>query len=192
MSEFRISVGKQDLLFSAAHFISFEDGRCESLHGHNYRVRATLDGKLNRAGYVFDYVELKRAVARRIETLDHRVLLPSRSPAILVHEAGEQVLVECGDPLYTFPRADVVLLPISNTTAELLAAWLADELAAWLAERAEAGADFQRLEVEVEECPGQSGICRRSLVEAGSSEGAEAKMPAPPEAAPQADPGAGT
>ena len=38
MDEFKIAVSKENLLFAAGHFITYGDGACEMLHGHNYRV----------------------------------------------------------------------------------------------------------------------------------------------------------
>ena len=49
--EFRVSVTKDYLVFASAHFITFAGHRCEGLHGHNYRVRVTLEGSsTKRAG----------------------------------------------------------------------------------------------------------------------------------------------
>ena len=62
MSSYSVTVGKTDLTFAAAHFITFEDGRCEPIHGHNYRVAVRVDGPLNRAGYVCDFVTLRAVV----------------------------------------------------------------------------------------------------------------------------------
>ena len=55
MSEYRVVVGKEVLVFAAAHFITFGDGGCESLHGHNYRVGVTLTGDLDRHSLVYDF-----------------------------------------------------------------------------------------------------------------------------------------
>jgi hypothetical protein len=62
-----------------------------------------------------------------------------------------------------FPRADVVLLPVPNTTSECLARWLGEQL---LAELRAAGHDLRGLrvvEVEVEETIGQRAFCRLDL-----------------------------
>jgi 6-pyruvoyltetrahydropterin/6-carboxytetrahydropterin synthase len=62
--------------------------------------------------------------------------------------------LQCGDKSYVFPKADVAPLPIANTTAELLAEWLAGEVAATLAR---AGIHhIRRYLVDVEEMPGQA------------------------------------
>src|SRR4029079_13630864 len=59
--EYSVSVTKDYLVFASAHFITFAGHRCEGLHGHNYRVRVTLEGALDQESwFVFDFVVLKR------------------------------------------------------------------------------------------------------------------------------------
>jgi len=48
--------------FSAAHFLSHYHGKCERLHGHNYRVRLWAKGeKLDAGGMLADFTLLKKA-----------------------------------------------------------------------------------------------------------------------------------
>ena len=153
---FRVSVSKDDLVFSSAHFITFAGPRCEGLHGHNYRVRVTVDGELNAEdGLVFDFLELKRLMRGLCEEIDHRVLLPLHSARITVVEEGDAVHVSVdGIRRYTFPRVDCALLPVSNTTVELLAQYLAARLETALA--SQALTNVSAIEMEVEENFGQS------------------------------------
>ena len=59
--------------FAAAHFLREYHGKCESLHGHNYRVRVYVGAEeLDSEGMVVDFVELKRVMLDVIERLDHR------------------------------------------------------------------------------------------------------------------------
>jgi 6-pyruvoyltetrahydropterin/6-carboxytetrahydropterin synthase len=161
MERFRVTVGKDDLYFAAGHFIPF-GGECESLHGHNYRIAVTLEGRKNEVGYVYDFIALRRAVKEVVAPLDHRMLLPTESPHVQVVEEEGEVTARCRGHRYLFPRSDVALLPVLNTTAELIAGWLAEALLGRLAgERADG--NLERLVVEVEESPGQSGWCVREL-----------------------------
>jgi 6-pyruvoyltetrahydropterin/6-carboxytetrahydropterin synthase len=151
---FDVRVGKEELRFAAAHFITFGREGCEPLHGHNYRVRVSLTGSLNESGYVHDFIGLKDLVREVVEPWDHRVLLATRNPRIEVEERADRIAARCGDSEYAFPRSDVRLLPIHNTTAELLAQLISDRL---LERLSTSGSDgVERLEVEVEEAPGQS------------------------------------
>ena len=61
--------------FSAAHNLRAYKGKCEHLHGHNYRVRVTLEGeRLDSAGLLADFSEIKRLLHSLIERWDHRLL----------------------------------------------------------------------------------------------------------------------
>ena len=61
--------------FAAAHNLRGYHGKCENLHGHNYRVRVTLAGaELDEAGLLYDFVHLKGAIQGVIRALDHRYL----------------------------------------------------------------------------------------------------------------------
>lgn len=163
MNSYQVRVEKEGLTFCAAHFITYGGGECERLHGHNYRVGARVAGPLNEHGYVVDFVRLRDAVEEVIRPLDHRLLLPRHNPRIEIDESGDAVEVAVAGRRYRFPRADVVLLPVDNTTAENLAAWVADRLEPLVREAASDPSALESLEVEVEETPGQSGVCARPL-----------------------------
>jgi 6-pyruvoyltetrahydropterin/6-carboxytetrahydropterin synthase len=163
--EFRVSVSKDYLVFASAHFITFAGHRCEGLHGHNYRARVTVEGALNEESwFVFDFVELKRIMRGLCDAIDHLVLLPLESDRIKVREEGENVTVAVdGKPRYLFPRRDCALLPIPNTTVEMLAEMLADRLRVELEKEGALG--LTAIEMEVEENFGQSATYRVALPE---------------------------
>jgi 6-pyruvoyltetrahydropterin/6-carboxytetrahydropterin synthase len=158
MSVFRVRVEKDYTVFCAAHFITYEGHLCEALHGHNYRVAAGFEGPLDENFYVFDFVRLKRLLKAVADRLDHRTLLPSESERIVVQQTGDEVVATYKDKRYVFPAGDVVLLPIPNTTAEMLARWIAGEIKARLSPTELAAA--RAIEVEVEESFGQRAIYR--------------------------------
>jgi 6-pyruvoyltetrahydropterin/6-carboxytetrahydropterin synthase len=63
----------KDFVFSAAHQIRFHGGKCERLHGHNWRVRVHVRAsELNRIGMVIDFADLQRMVAEAGSRFDHR------------------------------------------------------------------------------------------------------------------------
>ena len=161
--EYRVSVTKDYLVFSSAHFITFAGHRCEGLHGHNYRVRVTIEGALNEeAWFVFDFVELKGIMKRLCDEIDHLVLLPLESDRVKVVEDGDIVRVSVdGKSRYTFPRRDCSLLPIPNTTVEMLAKLLTDRLK--VAIGPEASTPLTAIEMEVEENFGQIAVYRETL-----------------------------
>ena len=59
--------------FSSAHQLRGYRGKCENLHGHNYKVEIYARGReLNEAGLLVDFVELKDAADEVVQYLDHR------------------------------------------------------------------------------------------------------------------------
>jgi len=69
---FEVSV---DETFAAGHALRGYKGKCENVHGHNYKVRVTLTGpELDSVGLLYDFVHLKKVIRNVIESLDHRFL----------------------------------------------------------------------------------------------------------------------
>src|SRR5260370_21449365 len=122
--EYRVRVTKDQLVFSAAHFITFSGSVCERLHGHNWRVAVEAVGGLDENYYVIDFIALRDAVQKIVSQLDHRMLVPTEHKAINVWSSEREVELTFEDRRWVFPREDCILLPIENTTAELLALWI--------------------------------------------------------------------
>jgi 6-pyruvoyltetrahydropterin/6-carboxytetrahydropterin synthase len=154
---YRVRVTKDHLVFSAAHFITFNGNICERLHGHNWRTAVELTGPLDENSYVFDFIALRDRLQEIVNQLDHRVLLPTQHEAIRVTESELEVEATFEDRRWVFPREDCILLPIANTTAELIARWIAGELQPVV--EAQEGAAISTIQVEVEENFGQWAIC---------------------------------
>jgi len=61
--------------FAAAHRLRGYQGKCESLHGHNWKVEVVLEGaKLNELGMVMDFSDVKRLLRDIVADLDHQYL----------------------------------------------------------------------------------------------------------------------
>ncbi len=61
--------------FAAGHALRNYRGKCENVHGHNYRVRVIIAGeKLDQAGLLVDFSDVKRILRAIIERLDHTFL----------------------------------------------------------------------------------------------------------------------
>jgi 6-pyruvoyltetrahydropterin/6-carboxytetrahydropterin synthase len=155
MSErYKVRVTKDHLVFCSGHFISYEGDKCERLHGHNYRTAVEVEADLDANFYVFDFIALKQRTKAITDELDHRMLLATRNAHIRVDEGAHEVCVHYRDRQWIFPRGDCVLLPIENTTAELLATYIARRLLDDLRQQHAFRPDVLR--VEVEENVGQS------------------------------------
>ena len=144
---YRVRVGHDNFIFACGHFISFAGHQCETLHGHNYRATVEVDGPLGEDWYVFDFVALKRLTLAIANELDHHMMIATRNPVILVTDTGDAVEVSYRERRWVVPRGDCVLLAIENTTAELLAKYIAGRLIEAIA--SEFGLTPERLSVEV-------------------------------------------
>lgn len=61
--------------FAAGHALRGYKGKCENVHGHNYRVRVTLEGAaVDAVGLLYDFVHLKQVIQSVIHALDHKFL----------------------------------------------------------------------------------------------------------------------
>ena len=61
--------------FAAGHALRGYKGKCENVHGHNYRVQVSLEGpELDAAGLLVDFVELKRLIREVVSFFDHQFI----------------------------------------------------------------------------------------------------------------------
>ncbi len=69
---FQVSVEET---FSAGHALRGYRGKCENVHGHNYRIRVTLEGpQLDSIGLLVDFTQLKQVMREIIGGLDHQFI----------------------------------------------------------------------------------------------------------------------
>ena len=155
--DFSIRVYKQYFNFSSSHFLLFEDGTREPLHGHNYRVNVKGNAPIQSSDMVFDFLDIKPIVREVCDSLDHRLLLPGENPNLKIKEDLGQLVIETPDKsTFSFPKQDVIILPIPNTSAERLAIYISYEIRRRVKKKF--SFSFPLLEIEVEETPGQSAI----------------------------------
>lgn len=150
-----VRVDRHRLRFMSAHMATWA-GACEPLHGHNYQLTVEVEGGLTGDSWVIDFSLLKRITRERCESIDHTFLLQRDSPVLTIAEDAHSWRITAPDDRhYLFPKSDVSLLPLDNTTAERLAQWFHAEIAAAL--QTEGMGNIHALHVEVEEAPGQAG-----------------------------------
>jgi 6-pyruvoyltetrahydropterin/6-carboxytetrahydropterin synthase len=159
-SQFSIHVAKENLKFSAAHFIAYPGFR-EALHGHNYQVGVRVEGNLTGTGYVIDFGLVKKLTKEIVDRLDEHTIVPARSDCLAIeHLSGGKIRIRYENDEFVFPAGDVFLAPIVHSSAEELARYLWDELHSALKTRG-ALADVTAIEISVAEGPGQAAIFRR-------------------------------
>jgi 6-pyruvoyltetrahydropterin/6-carboxytetrahydropterin synthase len=158
MQNFAVRVHPGELHFNAAHFITF-NRTCENLHGHNFHVRLEAVGENTDDAFVIDFVLLNRLAAQVCRELHDGVLVPTESTEVRVELGEDLVEIRSYDRHFILSRASCILLPVPNTTAEMLARHIGDRLLVELKQR-DALANLDSLEVAVEEADSQWGICR--------------------------------
>ncbi len=151
-----VEVGPGGFGFCAAH-TGRHAGRFEPLHGHMFQVRLRVCGQPDQAGMVMDFATLKAALRQAVGPLRRRTLLAAAD----ADPADPDGLVRFGDAVkrYALPAADLMLLPVGNTTTEELAGYLLDRLAPVLS----AAAGLVWAELVLAEAPGVAARVRRSL-----------------------------
>ena len=61
--------------FSSAHALRNYKGRCENVHGHNWKVRVVIEGeRLDDAGMLVDFLDVKGLMTGIIDRIDHQFL----------------------------------------------------------------------------------------------------------------------
>lgn len=153
--DYSIKVFKQYFNFACSHFLIFPDGTREPLHGHNYRVSVTGRTTQLSNDMVFDFLDIKPIVREVCNSLDHRLLLPGENSQVKISELNANWEYRTPDgSFFSFPKKDVIILPLPNISAERLATYISEQVAAKTWEKF--NFKFRELEIEIEETPGQS------------------------------------
>lgn len=108
----RIRLDHQNQVFTARHFVAFGD-EVESLHTHTFRVVVTLSGALDANGMLIDFRVVRQVLREILSSLDGRVLLPQTYDLSLDFSQDSE---------------EILLLPLTQISTELLAAWILNSL----------------------------------------------------------------
>jgi len=85
---FQVSV---DESFSAGHALRGYKGKCENVHGHNYKVRIILEGPgLDSIGLLYDFTHLKRVIREIVGGVDHK-FLNDQAPFDVINPSAENL-----------------------------------------------------------------------------------------------------
>jgi 6-pyruvoyltetrahydropterin/6-carboxytetrahydropterin synthase len=156
-----MSVEISNIVFSAGHFlVGSQENLCERLHGHNYKLKAQIHGNLTENFMIADFRVLKKMIKNVCSKYDHRVLLPGKSKFLQVLETDDTIRIKVHKKEYTFPKEDVLILPISNTTTEELSRLLCEEIASKIRE---IFSNVDVVEIFIEEIKGQGAWYRKIL-----------------------------
>ena len=124
-------LAKENFKFSAGHFLIFNKKSAERLHGHNYQVKVDItippEEDLHSQGYFVDFNVFKKIIKAKLDSWDEIVLLPKKQPDMKFKIEGNSLEVKFRDRRYVFPKNEVLLLPVTNTSVEQLSRILAQE-----------------------------------------------------------------
>jgi 6-pyruvoyltetrahydropterin/6-carboxytetrahydropterin synthase len=110
--------------FASGHALRNYHGKCENVHGHNYRVEVTLEGEqLDQTGLLVDFVELKKVLNVIIERMDHR-FLNDVPPFDVLNPSAENMA------RYIFEELEKGLSLGSETKVSLVRLWETDTCSA--------------------------------------------------------------
>jgi 6-pyruvoyltetrahydropterin/6-carboxytetrahydropterin synthase len=85
---FQVSV---DETFSSGHALRGYKGKCENPHGHNYKVRVTVEGpELDSIGLLSDFTGIKRVLREIIAGVDHK-FLNDQAPFDVINPSAENI-----------------------------------------------------------------------------------------------------
>ena len=109
--------------FAAAHQLRGYRGKCENLHGHNFKVEVVVKGsELDRCGMLVDFVDLKAAVNGCLESLDHRNLNDLPFFATTVNPSAENIS--------RYVHVEVARMLPANATVDAVTVYETDRCAA--------------------------------------------------------------
>ena len=95
--------------FSAAHALREYKGKCENLHGHNWKIRVSVSGqKLDKMGMLVDFTDLKSALDAVLKKLDH-TNLNDINPFNSINPTAENIAAYIYDGLkkYQLPQIKI-------------------------------------------------------------------------------------
>ena len=112
----------KEFSFEAAHFLPDYEGACGNTHGHSYRLKIAIGGKINEHGMIMDFKELKRIVKEEIvDKYDHKFLNNHFS-----NPTAELMVKKIGETLQNQFLPDIVWVKLWETR-DSMAMWSKDE-----------------------------------------------------------------
>ena len=149
MYDIKLEGKNQKLAFSSAHIIPKHE-KCGRIHGHNYFIDFKAKGDLNAENQIIDFGTIKQNIRKICQRLDHKFLVPSKNNDVKISDLRNSINIKINKKEYTIPKEDIELLPLTNTTAEELSRYIAEEL------KPEMNVNIKSIVVKVYEDTGQA------------------------------------
>ncbi|KAA0004372.1 MAG: 6-pyruvoyl tetrahydropterin synthase family protein [Thermoplasmata archaeon] len=148
---------RSHIVFSSAHFIPDYE-RCGRLHGHSYAIHAVVEGEADEMGIVIDFGELKRAMKKIADEIDHHMIVPEKGEIEISRSNGEVEII-FGKKRYVFPEEDCIILPIDSSSAESLASYVLERII----EEMKMPENVREIEVGIDEGYGQGAWISKKM-----------------------------
>ena len=104
-----------ELDFDAAHFLRGYKGKCEALHGHRFKVAATVkSSKLDEIGLAYDFTLLKKLLGEILAKYDH-TNLNDVPPFTKINPSSENIAVT----VYQELKKNLVKAPVALDNIEV-------------------------------------------------------------------------
>jgi 6-pyruvoyltetrahydropterin/6-carboxytetrahydropterin synthase len=123
-----VELHKEELKFSAGHFMVFSASQRESIHGHDYQIGVALYAEIANNGMSFDMRAYKQKLLDLCRSLDYHFLLPSQSEFLRLEDAGDKWLAHVNGDTLPFLKKDAKVLPVCNITLEEVSNWFLQQL----------------------------------------------------------------
>ncbi len=123
-----VELHKEELKFSAGHFMLLSATEREGMHGHDYQVGVTFKTQIIDNGMAFDCRLYKQRLLALCQSLDYRFLLPSHSNYLRIEETTDKWIIHFNQQNFSFLKQDTVMLPMCNVTLEELSHWFLQQL----------------------------------------------------------------
>jgi 6-pyruvoyltetrahydropterin/6-carboxytetrahydropterin synthase len=152
-----LEMARAEFGFYAAH-LALYNGEVEPLHGHTFQVALRVSGEPDISGMVAEFSEIKPALRDAVAPLRRRTLVPGHAPELRITPKNNSLSIACGHKCYQLPTEDVTVLPLANTTLEMLAGYLLSQVLPQLQR-----AKLVAAELTVSELPGTSATAHADL-----------------------------
>ena len=125
-----VELHKEELKFSAGHFMLLSATQRESMHGHDYQIHVAFHTFIEHNGMAFDCRLYKQRLLNICQSLDYRFILPSQSEYLQLCEENDKWIAKFDQQMIPFLKQDAVVLPICNVTLEELSHWFLEQITA--------------------------------------------------------------
>ena len=114
--------------FHVAHRVSGAPYGLNRLHGHTYEVRVEVVGEYQRGEIVFPFEKVMDILRDCIAGMNNKVLLAKDGGNVCKYEGDFIRYVSADGKQYSFPKEDVMLLPVNEVTAEAITEYLLNRI----------------------------------------------------------------